>query len=385
MTLLSYHPFKALYILAAVWFEVSRLPFWLLKYLFSFGRPHPNYTFRQALGLRIVSSFVHHSAAVRLHTPLPLTPGREKGRWVVIEPAEQKYYKGPLESNPDVKPERIGGTWYPAKLTREGVESKKKDIMVCLHVHGGAFVIGDGRTGASGYFAKKITAHTGVTHVFKPQYRLSKLPASKTSNPFPAAIQDSLASYLYLLHDLKIPASQIVLSGDSAGANAAISLLRYLTEFGGELNIPNPVAAWLWSPWVEPRNALPASSLISNPNYSTDYLPPAFTVWGAHAYAGLSGPSFLSNPYISSLKHPFRTPVPLWVNTGGKEVLFGEDCEFVEKMRAEGNRIELDVEEMAPHDVCLIGGILGMDGEATRCAERAGGWLGGVRRGEGRL
>jgi acetyl esterase/lipase len=190
-----------------------------------------------------------------------------------------------------------------------------------------------------------------------------------------------LTSYLYLLKELKIPAKQIVLSGDSAGANAIYALLRYLEEFGEELNIPKPLAAWLWSPWVEIKKAVHPENLTTNANYSTDYLPSTFTVWGSHAYAGTQGVKILENPYISGLKHPFKTDVPIWVNTGAKEVLFNEDCELVENMRAVGNKIELDVEEMAPHDICLIGNVIGFDKEAKACMERAGLWLKGVRGG----
>lgn len=377
MTLLTYQPFKALYVLCALGFELARLPFWLVKYVFTFGRQHPGFTFRQALGVRILASIVNHSAAVRVQPPLKLTPGSEGERFVVLKPAAESAYKGPLASNPDVKPVPIGATWYPAPLT-----ASSENVLVVLHIHGGAYVIGDGRTSSSGYFAKKIlrqASAAGVTHVLKPQYRLSQLPASRTSNPFPAALQDTLTSYLYLLRELKIPANQIVLSGDSAGANAVYALLRYLTEFGDELNIPKPLAAWLWSPWVEIKVAADPTSLTSNRNYSTDYLPTSFTYWGAHAYAGLNGLKLLENPYISGLKHPFQAGVPIWVNTGAREVLFNEDCELVENMREVGNQIQLDVEEMAPHDICLIGNVIGFDKEAKGCAERAGLWLKEVR------
>ena len=377
MTLLSYQPFKALYVLSALAFELLRFPLWFFKYAFAFGRQHRFLSFRQALGLRILSSVVLHSAAVRVKAPLPLTPGKEKERFVVLNPAPEGKYKGPLESNPDVKPVAIGGTWYPAPLT---AASPKENVLVVLHIHGGAYVIGDGRTENSGYFAGKLLKKAGATHVLMPQYRLSQLPASKTSNPFPAAIQDSLTGYLYLVNELHVPANQIVLSGDSAGANAAISLLRYFEEYGKELGIPKPLAAWLWSPWVEIQNAVTDEFTRTNRNYGTDYLPFNFTYWGALAYAGLGGLKVLDQPYISSLKYPFKTEVPLWVTTGGREVLFFEDSDWAQAMRSVGNKVELDVEEHAPHDILLIGNVVGFDKEANGCAERAGLWLKEVRK-----
>ncbi len=243
-----------------------------------------------------------------------------------------------------------------------------------MHIHGGAYVSGDGRTQASGYFAGLIQKHTGASHILIPQYRISSLPASKTSNPFPAALQDSLTSYLYLLNDLHIAPSNIIFSGDSAGGNAAISLLRYIVEFGSEIGLPNPSAALLWSPWIDPSDTS-CSYVHNNPNYATDYISPSFTLWGSGAYAGLGGKETLSSPYVTHKYQMFKTPVPIFVNTGGGEVLYFDDCEWAEKMKDAGNDVTLDVEKNVPHDILLVGNIIGFDKEANASAKRAGEWL----------
>ena len=49
---------------------------------------------------------------------------------------------------------------------------------------------------------------------------------------------------------MNIPASNIVTSGDSAGGNVAIALLRYISSPEGN-NLPSPLAALLWSPSVD--------------------------------------------------------------------------------------------------------------------------------------
>lgn len=74
-----------------------------------------------------------------------------------------------------------------------------------------------------------------------PQYRL----ASDSSTRFPAAMQDGLTAYMYLLGQGVSP-RDIVLSGDSAGANLVVALVRYLTEEKGFLPLPRVVI-------VEPR------------------------------------------------------------------------------------------------------------------------------------
>jgi acetyl esterase/lipase len=375
MVLLTYQPIKGAYAIAALVFELIRLPFFIVKYLTSYGRQHPEWTFRQSITTHIVFSMVYHVASIQANQPTPLTPGSEKQRFVRIKPAEGDQYKGPLRIDNNIQPVEIGATWYPSPLP---ASANKSNIKIILHVHGGAFVSGDGRTAASGYFAKLLEKNVGATHILMPQYRVSTLPASKTSNSFPAALQDTLTAYLYLLNDLNISPSDIVLSGDSAGANAAISLLRYITEFGQQLSLPNPSAALFWSPWIDPSDTS-GDFVHSNPNYKTDYISVPFSLWGSRAYAGPGGKAILSNPYVSHKNQMFETEVPIFVNTGGGEVLYFDIVEWVEKMQKAGNDVTLDVEKNVPHDLLLLGNVLGFDKEATNCANRAGEWLRGKR------
>lgn len=371
MAIVNSQPFKGIYALLALGYELARLPIFLVKYLTSYGRQHPEWTFRQALMVRVFFSALSHVATIHVKTALPLSAGKESERWITIKPAKNDKYKGPLRSNPDVKPADIGATWYPAPLT---ATSDKSNIKVILHIHGGAFVIGDGRTQDSGPFAHKLLKHAGATHVLCPQYRLSTLPASKTSNPFPAGLVDSLTTYLYLVNDLHISPKDIVVSGDSAGGNLAIALVRYVTEHGPDLDIPSPSAALLWSPWIDPSDDS-CSFVHDNANYHTDYLSTAFTLWGVHAYAGLPGLKTLSQPYVNNKLKMFKTEVPLWVHAGGAEMLFVDDKEWAGDMKKAGNDVTWAVEKHAPHDIMAVGHMMGFQKEAVNSAKQAGEWL----------
>jgi acetyl esterase/lipase len=371
MALIHLQPFKAIYILVALGYELARLPLFLVKFLTRYGRQHPEWSYRQSVMTHIMFSVVYHSAKVHVQTPTPLTPGSEKERFVRIQPAGSDAYTGPLRINSDVQPVEIGASWYPAPLS---AASDKSSVKVVLHIHGGAFVMGDGRTAATGYAAKLLLRHTPSTHILAPQYRVSTLPAGRMSNPFPAALQDSLTAYLYLVQDLRIAPKNIVLSGDSAGANLAIALLRYIANYGAALSIPSPSTALLWSPWIDPSDDSD-SFVHSNPNYATDYLSHPFTVWGVNAYRGQGGVKALESPYAAHKKETFSTSVPLFVNTGSGEVLYFDDVEWAEKMLEAGNDVTLDVEKNVPHDILLVGNILGFDNEAQACAKRAGDWL----------
>lgn len=110
-------------------------------------------------------------------------------------------------------------------------------------------------------------------------------------------------------------------------------------------------------------------------NVKTDYLTSTFTRWGSLAYAGPIGRSALSNPYISHLNQAFKTQVPLFVNAGSAEVLYFDDKKWAEEMKDAGNNVTWDVEQDVPHDILLLGKILGFEEAATRQTKRAGEWI----------
>lgn len=383
MSLLASQPFKGLFVLGSIFFNLTRLPLWIVRSALT--RQHPKWSFAQALSVRLARAFIYVSSKVQVNTPLPLTPGAEGTQFALLKArSEDRHkFKGPmLAAAQTVQPADIGAIWYPAPPSPSELASPSS-LLVVLHIHGGAYVIGDGRKAYSGYFGTTLLRTTPATHVLCPSYRLSTLPPGPSSNPFPAALQDALTSYLYLLHDVKIPASRIVLSGDSAGANCAIALLRYIGEFGAELSLPHPGAALLWSPWIDPTD-VDADFETTHPHAHTDYLNVGFIEWGVAAFAGqdlpLRGPSKLAkNPYVNMELEGFKTETPMWVSVGGAEILFFAGKKWVDGMRGEGNEVALDVQEEACHDVMLVGPLVKMEGEAVKIGKRAGEWLEGLK------
>jgi acetyl esterase/lipase len=179
-------------------------------------------------------------------------------------------------------------------------------------------------------------------------------------------LQDAVTAYQYIL-DLGIPPSKVVLSGDSAGANLVLALLRYISENGDLL--PPPAAALLWSPWVNLAD-ITKDTVDKHAKISTDYLCGEFVMWGVDVFV----PSFMdrSDPYLSALGHPFETKTPLWIQTGGCEVLYDDNVRLANKMREKGNEVELHIEPNASHDIWLTGKITGFEAEAVNSAKMAG-------------
>jgi len=108
---------------------------------------------------------------------------------------------------------------------------------VILYLHGGAWILGLYSN------HRGLAAHMGQvsrSRVLAVDYRLAP------ENPFPCALNDCLAAYRWLINDGFKP-DQIVIAGDSAGANLALAVLMKLRDTGE----PLPAAAICISPMTD--------------------------------------------------------------------------------------------------------------------------------------
>ncbi|CAG8532773.1 10959_t:CDS:2 [Dentiscutata erythropus] len=142
--------------------------------------------------------------------------------------------------------EKVGWRWKddPMKQTPlrgEWVESKTRkkstDVdRVILYVHGGAYILG---SAAQHRFLIQKIAKEGAARAFGFDYRLAP------QSPFPAALIDTLAAYLYLIQPPSdagfepINPKNIIIMGDSAGGGLALSTMLVLRDAG----LPQPVGA----------------------------------------------------------------------------------------------------------------------------------------------
>ena len=362
--IVAYQPFKFIWGLCAIVSNAIQFPFWVVYYLLPNTRPNPNWSFQSAIVNHVVKRYLYHSALTHLTTPLSLKPGIEGKKWEVVQPSTKPVYVGRATHN-NVKPIALGGAWYPAPPTG----ADKLNRTTILHFHGGAFVIGDARTIYSGYTGKTLSKYVADQAVIAG-YRL----ASNEGGIFPAQLQDAITWYQNLL-DRGIPASKIVLSGDSAGGNLVLQLLRYIETNPNVL--PSPGAALLWSPWVDMIASFHPEEIYASRSYHTDYIVPQFPAWGAQRLA--VGVNSL-DPYLSPLRGPFVTPTPMFFQAGTSEILFDDIVsakEEFEKVRKDGkkNTVHLHLAEDCNHDVILLGNLNGFGRQATEAAKAANRFL----------
>ena len=197
----------------------------------------------------------------------------------------------------------------------------RPDRMV-LYLHGGAYVF---------YVPMHDrlvvpfcrAAHSGV---LVPEYRLAP------EFPFPAALEDCLTAYRWLLQHGTDP-SRLIVAGDSAGGGLAVALLVRLRE----LNLPMPRLAVLISPWVDLTCAGQGSM---QKNKAWDWITPEVSLEMARHYV----PG-------GDLKHPLASPLfadlhglpPLYIQGGKAEVLHDQIRELVNRARAAGVNVSLEM------------------------------------------
>jgi acetyl esterase/lipase len=356
-SIITMQPIKAVWTVAAASLTLVKLPFWLLYFLPRRFRQHPQRTYRQAIMNEVCRAILYHTSRVEVRTPVQLD--EKDSRFVKIHPAKQEEVYHGLLNDAEVQPTVTGGTWYPSLY-----QAADEDTVV-LHLHGGAYVTVQGRPTDIDFLATTLVKNLKAK-AFLLSYRLS----CNEGCHFPAALQDAVTAYQYLL-DQGIPPNRIVLSGDSAGGSLAVSLLRHINQ--DDVKLPPPCAAFLFSPWLDLKSAREPDYLIHNKNYRTDYVTSNYTGWGARRYI----PAHMNpnNPHFSPIAHPFLTKTPLLIHLGGLEVLYDEVMEFADAMKKEGNKVELYVEPVANHDVVLFGNLTGFEAEAARAVQIAGEFL----------
>lgn len=135
---------------------------------------------------------------------------------------------------------KIDASWQGHSILGEWVqaESTSRADSVILYLHGSAFVFCSPRTHRG--MVARLSASAGMP-AFVPRYRRAP------EYPFPAAADDALAAYRWLL-STGYPAERIVVAGDSAGGYLAIGLCLTLRRFG----LPLPAGLTLFSPLLDP-------------------------------------------------------------------------------------------------------------------------------------
>src|SRR6195952_715874 len=238
--------------------------------------------------------------------------------------------------------DRFLTTNFPLPDNVEAVEDELGDVKafrvaasdaargnVVLHFHGGGYLIGSAK-GSLEYASRLAAAVNGVCYT--AEYRLAP------EHPYPAAIDDAVCAYRGLLAR-GIPASSILISGESAGGGLAVSLVLALRTAGD----PLPAAILAVAPFSDLTVSGPSVRAFNgdDPAANRDLL----KFMGASYFQGHEP----TDPLVSPLYGDLTGLPPLFVTATQGEVLLDDTTRLAERAEKAGVDVTLRLVEDSVH------------------------------------
>lgn len=221
----------------------------------------------------------------------------------------------------DVDMAGVPGRWVKAPGVREDA--------VVLYFHGGGYVMGSLNTHQE--LMSRISRVCGVS-VLGADYRLAPESA------FPAAVEDALTSYQWLV-SRGIAPEKMVFAGDSAGGGLTYATLASLRDSGQ----PLPAGAFTFSPWTD----LTSSGQSMQSRAAADPMIQKAAISAIAAlYLGDQDPTM---PLISPVFADLQGLPPQLIQVGDAEVLLDDAVRIAENARAAGCEVSCHVFDEAFH------------------------------------
>ncbi len=192
-----------------------------------------------------------------------------------------------------------------------------------LYLHGGGYVIGS------------LDSHR---HLVAEAGRAAKVSALALDyrlapeHPFPAAVDDALAGYRFLLAR-GIKPGRVAIGGDSAGGGLVVAAMVAIREAG----LPQPGCGWCISPWVdmEASGETMSSKAASDPTVQR-----AGILDMARIYLNGADPR---SPLASPLYADLKGLAPLLIQVGAAETLLDDAVRLAKVAGAADVRVDLQI------------------------------------------
>jgi epsilon-lactone hydrolase len=207
-----------------------------------------------------------------------------------------------------------------------------------LYLHGGGYVVGSVKTHRD---LMGRVSRAAKARVLGLDYRLAP------EHPFPAAVDDSIAAYRWMLQQDLRP-SRIAVAGDSAGGGLVIATLVAIRD----AKLQMPAAGVCLSPWVDLEGIGESMKTReeADPVVGRDML----TQMAAAYLGGNDARTPLAAPLYADLK---GLP-PLLIQVGDAEVLLDDSNRLAQRARAAGVQVKLEVWPEMIHVFQLFAGFL---------------------------
>jgi epsilon-lactone hydrolase len=202
------------------------------------------------------------------------------------------------------------------------IPPESTDSRVLLYLHGGGYVMGSINTHRE--MVSRI-CRAGATRGLIPAYRLAP------EHPYPAALEDAVSAYQWLLAEGWNPRRMLV-AGDSAGGGLAIATLMTLREKG----YPLPAACVCISPWVD----LEGSGESMTTRASVDPIVQREGIlFMAETYLGGADPR---TPLAAPLYADLKGLPPMLIQVGTSEILLDDAKRLAAHAKEAGVEVVLE-------------------------------------------
>lgn len=226
-----------------------------------------------------------------------------------------------MPSHPNATIKTVDANGVPADLISTPEASSE---WIILYLHGGGYLFGSRNTHRR--VASDLSS-AAKAEVLLIDYRLAP------EDPFPAALEDGLASYRWLVEQCNFNPAQIALAGDSVGGNLALGIMLSLKNAREQL----PSCALLMSPMTD--FARKGGSLQTKVDVDPMVSPEMLDLV-ANSY--LPTGNFL-NPVVSPIHADLSDLPPLLIHVGSQEVLLDDALRLASKAAADNVAVELKV------------------------------------------
>lgn len=245
---------------------------------------------------------------------------------------------------------------------------------IVLYVHGGGFALGS--VALYSELLLRLLSHMSVDDPSRTAECVALEYDLVPQVRFPTPLLQLLHCYAYLIEEERIPASRIVVAGDSAGGNLAMSLLLCLAgQATADVNerdwsaFPMPAKAVLISPWLDlrPHQAKAVEAVRTHIPPTLDILTPECLVQFAQLYTHRLGrPRRMRGPctrWLTWLQHRRRWRLAAWLAERLARPLFTRRYPIVPLQDALSDAVPrisdlLDASSLAAEPVCAADQLL---------------------------
>jgi acetyl esterase/lipase len=222
-----------------------------------------------------------------------------------------------------------------------------------LYLHGG------------GYFQGSVSTHRRLvaalcaaagTRGLSIGYRLAP------EHRFPAAVDDAVAAYRWLIGEGGEEPHRVIVAGDSAGGGLTFAALVALRDAGD----PLPAGGFGISPWTDLAGT--GESLVTRKELDP-FIDPSGVEETATRY---TGDTDRRHPLVSPLYADLSGLPPLLIHVGGAEVLYDDAARMADAARSAGVEVEFADWPDAFHVWHMMAGLIP---EADEAVSAAGAWI----------